>query len=99
MAQHDITVSEVEQRFGTADGKVRFPRFCNAVILSAAHGPLPSFPRLDDSPGADGGFDGSWSVADDPLSCNARPFARIGWNAFQFKALGGDSDQQPHFPA
>lgn len=97
MTKHDINLTDVERQFGTADGKVRFARFCNAVIVAEAEGPLPSLPRLDDSPGPDGGFDGSWTLPDDPLADNARPFARVGWNAFQFKSLTSEGDPSKTF--
>jgi hypothetical protein len=90
MATHDIQLTEVERQFGSPEGKVRFPRFCNAVMLASASGPLPTLPRLDDSPGADGGFDGSWSLPEDAPTQNALPFAQVGWNALQFKAVGCD---------
>jgi len=90
-ARHDIDLSTLERQFGTAEGKVRFARFCNAAIMAESRGPLSTFPRLDDSPGQDGGFDGSWSLPDDELATNARPFALPGWNALQFKSIGSDS--------
>lgn len=97
MTKHDISLTDVERQFGDAEGKVRFARFCNALIVAEAKGPLPSLPRLDDSPGPDGGFDGSWTVLDDALADNTRPFARVGFNAFQFKALTSEGDSSKVF--
>lgn len=88
MTTHDISLTDVERQFGSPEGKVRFPRFCNAVMLASVSGPLPTLPRLDDSPGADGGFDGSWSLPRNVLTRSALPFAQAGWNALQFKAIG-----------
>jgi hypothetical protein len=91
LTHHDITLADLEHQFGTPEGKVRFPRFCNAAIVSEAKGPLSTLPRFDDSPGQDGGFDGSWTVPDNALAVYARPFALPGWNALQYKSLGSNS--------
>lgn len=90
-AHHDISLDDLESQFGTTLGKARFPRFCNAAIVSEAKGPLSNLPRFDDSPGQDGGFDGSWTLPDDSHAANARPFALPGWNAFQYKSIGSNT--------
>lgn len=86
MTHSDITLREIENQFSDADGQVRLPRFCNAAILAEIKGPVPCFPRLDDSPGADGGFDASWTLPEGPTTANASPFAVAGLNAIQYKA-------------
>lgn len=87
MNHKSLGIPDIVEAFGRPDRQWLFPRFCNAVILAETARPLPTQPNFSDSPGKDGGFDGSWTLPVDDQSCsNAAPFALPGWNAFQFKA-------------
>ena len=84
--QHEVTAKLIEATFGQPGSGFRFANFCNAVIVAESSGPFPSLPVLSEKAGADGSFDGEWTIdlpAETPFS---NPFAEVGWNVFQFKA-------------
>jgi len=84
--QREITAELIEATFGTVGTGVRFANFCNAVILAECSGPIPSIPVLSEKAGADGSFDGEWTIDLSPETAFSNPFAEVGWNVFQFKA-------------
>src|SRR5205809_7761817 len=87
-AYHEVTAELIESTFSETGNASRFANFCNAIILAECSGPTPSLPALSEKPGADGSFDGEWTLDLPAEAAFASPFAEVGWNVFQYKVRG-----------
>lgn len=82
----EISAELIESTFSQNEGAHRFVSFCNAVIAAENVGsPLPI---LSEKPGADGGIDAEWEIDLSAAAGFKNPFAKVGWNVFQFKCRG-----------
>lgn len=81
---NEITAADVEHSFGVATESGRFASLCNALLAAKAASAVVGYPALSDKPGADGSFDGEWTLSSD--AGTVAGLAIPGWNVFQFKA-------------
>jgi hypothetical protein len=85
---NEITAEQIEMVFGLNGASGRFANFCNAAIVAEGTSAISRFPVLSEKPGADGCFDGEWNIELREGELLENPFAKAGWNIFQFKARG-----------
>ncbi|PTY04240.1 hypothetical protein DB347_20295 [Opitutaceae bacterium EW11] len=81
---NEITAADVEHSFGVATESGRFASLCNALLAAKAASAAVGYPALSEKPGADGSFDGEWTLSSDAGTVGG--LAIPGWNVFQFKA-------------
>lgn len=88
-----ISASDVENTFGVATESGRFTSLCNALLAAKAMSAAVGYPVLSEKPGADGSFDGEWTISADAAAVGG--LAVAGWNVFQFKARGISGQTRP----